>query len=168
LPDITNLPCEAASFASLGTEILLLGKSLRFRAGGSSMQPLVRNGDILLVRPLELSRLRVGDIILCCSQPGRILAHRVVRRFRGPDGWSFQVQGDQVSQPDGIIPQAQVYGQVAAIERAGRHIDMQRPVMKFLGWLAVLRSRGQLGPRGWSRQASQLVRRLPIFSTYLS
>jgi hypothetical protein len=168
LTDITNLPCETAPFASLSAEILLLGKSLRFRAGGASMRPLVRDGDILLVRPVQAGPLRVGDIILYRSQPERVLVHRVVRRFPGPDGWRYLVQGDQAQQPDGMIPQAQVYGRVAAIERAGRHINVQSPLMRFLGWLAVLRSRSNLGSGKWFRHASRLARRLPLFSTYLS
>ncbi len=132
------------------------------------MQPLLRDGDHLLVQPVEADRLRVGDVVLCCIQADRMVAHRVLRRQPGPDGYQFLVQGDQVLLPDGWIPQSQVYGRVIAIERAGVHIDMHRPVMRALGWLAVLRSRQHFGRMRSFRSVWRLVKRLPIFVIYLS
>jgi signal peptidase I len=168
MTELNNLPCNAAAFASLGVEVLQLGKSLRFRAHGTSMQPLVRDGDLLLVEPVDANQLRVGDVVFCITHPGHILVHRVVRRFTGREGSSFLVQGDNVTSPDGLIPQAQVYGRVAGIERAGMCIFMNRPAMRLLGWLAVQRSRWQPGRNRWFRHAGRLARQLPILSTYLS
>jgi hypothetical protein len=141
LSDLTNLPCTSAAFAGLGAEVLSLGKALRFRARGSSMQPLVRDGDCLLVCPVDGCSIRVGDVVFCSSEPGRVVVHRVVRRQSGPDGWRFLVQGDQVRQPDGWILSPQLYGRVTALERAGLDIDLHRPGLRFLGWFAALRSR---------------------------
>jgi hypothetical protein len=90
------------------------------------------------------------------------VVHRVLRRLPGPNGYTFLVQGDQVEQPDGRIPQAQVYGRVAAIERPGIHINMQRPVMRILAWLAVLRSRWHFGRARGVRFARQLAKRLSV------
>jgi signal peptidase I len=162
-----SLPCNSRAFAGLSSDILHQGKSLRFKARGVSMRPMVRDGDILLVQPVEAGRIRVGDVILCSSQVDRVVIHRALRRLSSPDGETFLVQGDQVVWPDGWIPQSQVYGRVAAIERAGVPIDMHSPAVRLLGWLAVLRSRGQLGRRRWSRFATQLARRLPVFYRYL-
>jgi hypothetical protein len=78
------------------------------------------------------------------------------------------VQGDQVARPDGTIPAAQVYGRVVAIERAGAHINMDRPVMRWLGRLAVLRSRSALGRGRRILLARRLVRQLPVLSRYLA
>jgi hypothetical protein len=140
LTDVTGLPCTSAAFAGLSADILRHGKSLRFRARGASMHPLVQDGDTLLVHPLDAGVVRVGDVVLCSSGLDRVLVHRVLHRRMNSQGYSYLVQGDQMLSPDGWIPQAQVYGQVAGIERAGKRIDMRRPVMRVLGWLAVLRS----------------------------
>jgi hypothetical protein len=165
---LTSLPCSSASFAGLSADILRRGKSLRFQARGASMQPLLRDGDRLLVQPIEAGRVRVGDVVLCSIGPDCLVVHRVMRRLPGPDGYLFLMQGDRAEQPDGWIQQSQVYGRVAAIERAGVYIDMYRPVMKVLGWFAVLRSNGNFG-RAWPfRSAWWLVKRLPIFYIYLS
>jgi len=167
---VTSIPCTSAAFAELSAEILRAGKALRFQARGSSMAPLVRDGDVLLVRPAEPVSLRVGDVVLCGigdNQPGRMVAHRVLERWDGPDGARFMVQGDQVARTDGVIPAARVYGRVVAIERAGAHIDMDRPVVRWLGRLAVLRSRRNLGRGRWLWPARRLVKKLPGLSRYL-
>jgi signal peptidase I len=167
LTNPASLPCTSPAFAGLSSDILQHGKSLRFKARGMSMRPLVQDGDTLVVQPVEARQIRAGDVVLCSIQEDCVVVHRVLRRLPEADGFTFLVQGDQAAQPDGWIPQAQVYGRVAAIERAGVPIDMYQPVMRLLGWLAVLRSRRQLGHRRWVLLATQLARRLPVFYRYL-
>ena len=159
MTDITGLPCTSAAFAGLSADILQHGKSLRFRARGASMQPLVRDGDCLLVQPVEAGRVRVGDVVLCSSQADHVVVHRVLRRQPGLEGYVFLVQGDQVAQPDGWIPQAQVYGRVTALERAGITINMHQPLAKVLGWLTALRSLSRPARSRLFRLARQLSRR---------
>jgi hypothetical protein len=133
------------------------------------MSPLVRDGDVLLVRPAGASLLRLGDVVLCSRGPGQVVVHRVVGRRREPDGPYFRVQGDQVARPDGWIPAAEVYGRVVAIERGvGVRMDLDRPLVRWLGRLAVLRSRWQIGRGRGARPARWLVRRLPGLSRYLA
>ena len=165
---LNSIPCTSAAFAELGSEMLRSGVSVRFRALGASMSPLVRDSDVVLVRPVEPGSIRVGDVVMVTVGPGRVLVHRVVERVIGPDGTRFTVQGDQVAQPDGTIPAAQVVGRVASIERGGARIEMDRPVMRWLGRLAVLRSRSAPGRGRGFRQAGRLVRRLPVLSRYLA
>jgi hypothetical protein len=166
-----SIPCTAAAFAELGSEVLQAGVSLRFRARGTSMVPLVRDGDVVLVRPVEPRLVGVGDVVLCTlggGQPERVVVHRVVGRRAARCGPLFMVQGDRVAQPDGTVAAAQVLGRVAAIERAGREIDLSRPAMRLLGSLAVLRSRWKLDRRRGFGLVSRLVRRLPGLSKYLA
>lgn len=163
-----SIPCTSAAFAELSVQILLAGRALRFRASGGSMSPLVRDGDVVLVRPVEPSSVEVGDVVLCASPAGRVVVHRVVARLDSPAGPRFTVQGDQVVKPDGIIPAAQVYGRVAAVERAGARIDMDGPAIRWLGRLAVLRSRFGLGRGGRLSVARRLIKRLPFVSRYLA
>lgn len=165
---LNGIPCTSSAFAELSSEMLRSGVSVRFRARGASMSPLVRDGDVVLVRPVEPGSIRVGDVVMVSLGPARVLVHRVVERVTGPDGTRFTVQGDQVVRPDGTIPAAQVYGRVASIERGGAHFDTDRPVMRWLGRLAVLRSRSALGRGRGFRQAGRLVRRLPVLSRYLA
>jgi hypothetical protein len=165
---VGSIACTSAAFAELSAEILRAGKALRFEAPGASMSPLVRDGDVLLVRPVRPAAVRIGDLVLCSNAPGRVVVHRVIRKGISREGHWFTVQGDAVAQPDGVIPGKRVYGRVVAIERDGANIVLDGPLMRTLGWLAALRSRWNLG-RGWGlRLAMRLVKRLPVFSRYLA
>jgi len=164
----TRLPSTSSAFAQLSVEILLAGVGLRFRAHGGSMSPLLRDGDVVWVRPVEVASVRIGDVVLGSNETGRIVVHRVVGKGTGPTGSWFVLQGDQVARPDGLIPGAQIYGQVETIERGALQIDLHRPLMRALGRLAALRSRWNLSHNRWLRRASQWVGKLPGLSRYLA
>lgn len=132
------------------------------------MSPLVQDGDVVTVQPADPGAVRVGDLVLCRVAPERVVVHRVICREAGPEGTRFTVQGDAASHPDGVIPAAQLYGRVVALERAGARIDVGGPVMSALGALAAQRSRWNLGRGGRFRRARRLVKRLPGLSRYLT
>lgn len=166
-----SIPCTSAAFAELSSEILGAGISLRFRATGTSMSPLVRDGDLLLVRPAEAGMPGVGDLVLCTvggAPPEQVVVHRVIRRERGRDGWRFTVQGDALSRPEGPIPETLLFGRVVTVERDGSQLDMDRPALRMLGWFAALRSRWDLGRGPRFRRARRLARRLPGLSKYVA
>jgi signal peptidase len=138
---VTSIPCTSAAFAKLAVTILRAGRAVQFRARGTSMSPLVRDGDIVLVRPLNPRRARLGDVVLFTDGPGHVFLHRVVRKRRSRAGIGFTVQGDRLSQPDGVIPEAQVHGLVMAIDRQGVRIAVHGSLARMLGWSMVVRSR---------------------------
>ncbi len=169
---VDSVPCTVAAFVALSAEILRTGAAVRFQAHGASMWPLVRDGDVLLIRPVSPNALRVGDVVLCGREPGRTVVHRVVRVTAGADGPRFTVQGDALPKPDGTFSAAQIYGRVTVIERNNKEIELDGPAMRLLGWAAVLRSRRRLG-RGDGRGrpyrlALQAVKRLPGLRRYLA
>ena len=164
----TSMECSSLAFADLSTDLLMSGRSVRFRARGTSMSPLVRDGDIVLVRPVGAGSIRVGDLAFCRIEPGRAIVHRVIRKQAGPAGIRFTVQGDQRARPDGVIAEAEVFGRVVAINRDGVHIGTGGPMARLLGWSMVLRSRGRLSRGGPYRLAWRLLKRLPLFSRYLA
>jgi hypothetical protein len=132
------------------------------------MSPLVRDGDVVLVRPAEAGSIEVGDLVFCSVEPGRAIVHRVIRKRAGPEGIRFTVQGDQVSRPDGVLPLAQVYAKVASIDRLGVRIGTDGPVARLLGWSMVLRSRWRFGRGRPYRLARVLLKKLPVLSRYLA
>lgn len=169
---VDSISCTSTDFAQLSAELLGAGTAVRFEAHGGSMSPLVRDGDMLTVRPADPGSIWLGDLVLATDEHGRPLVHRVIRRTTGREGVRFTVQGDQVSRPDGVIPATRVYGRVTAIERAGSTIEVNQPALRMLGWVAALRSRWGLNCRqGCSRPyqlAAQVLRKLPAFSKYLA
>lgn len=162
------IDCDSAAFALLSAEILQSGRSLRFQARGGSMAPLVRDGDVLLVAPVDSHAVRMGDLVLFRGSHGNVVVHRVIRVENGAGGRRFTLQGDAVSLPDGVVLGADIYGRVTEIERSGIRIVMDRPVMQAISCLAALGLRCNFGRWASARLVFRLARRLPVVSKYLA
>jgi GNAT superfamily N-acetyltransferase len=78
-----RLNLGAGDLAELAAEILERGGCLSFRATGSSMQPTLRDGDLLKVVPVELSSLGPGDVVLYRAPDGCAAVHRVGETHSG-------------------------------------------------------------------------------------
>jgi signal peptidase I len=67
-----------------------------------SMEPTFAPGDLLLLRPEPLSRIRVGQIITYTIPIGdhHLETHRVVHILRGGDEPVVQTKGDANARPD--------------------------------------------------------------------
>ncbi len=167
MTDQNSILCTLSTFSGLSAEILRQGKSLRFQAHGSSMAPLLRDGDILLVKPADPSAIRIGDIILCSMSSSCVVVHRVIQKRSTSKGISFLIQGDQKQESDGWVQEEKIFGQVVEINRSNQSLEMRNPVMRFLGILAVLRSRFGIGRKGLPFHIEQIIKKLPIFYRYL-
>jgi signal peptidase I len=123
-------------FLNLATEILSQGHSLRFRARGISMRPLIRDGDLLEIRAIRPEQVRLGDVLL--YQNGRqSLVHRVVRlQDRGAEKLLL-IWGDACLQPDGWVGAKQVLGRVARVERMGRSSSQDLAGQRLLALVLV-------------------------------
>ena len=130
-----ELTLSRDDFDALSAAVLERGDSLRFRASGNSMRPFIRDGDVLLVRPgLEI---RLGDVVLCRAEKGRLLAHRVTWVDRQSHPRSIVLQGDACPWPDGLFPMDNVLGRVVAAERGARRVRLDAGLFRWLGWLWI-------------------------------
>ena len=132
---------KSDSELSLSKEALIellravFGKGLpfRFRAGGSSMHPFIRDGDVITLHPLPENLPRLGDVVAYVQpQNGRLTVHRVV----GKTGHSFLIRGDNLLDGDGAIPEVDILGYVTAVERDGKWVTFglgsERRMIAFL------------------------------------
>jgi len=56
------------------------GKSIRFRAYGSSMYPFIRNGDTVTISPCSSQKMHIGYIAAFVNpQSGSLVVHRVIK-----------------------------------------------------------------------------------------
>jgi hypothetical protein len=92
------------------------GADFRFRASGTSMYPVIHDGDIITLSP-PLGIQPVSRDILAFRHPdtGKLIIHRVVAVLRE----GFLVQGDNSVGPDGVIPVSGIVGVVTGVERNG-------------------------------------------------
>jgi hypothetical protein len=106
--------------AEIMRDVLSKGMSFRFSAGGFSMSPFIKNGDIISVSPLPSRLPSIGDVVAFIHPVTKLLCiHRVLSRNK----YSILVQGDNMPHnPDGMIHGNAVIGRVTLVERRGRRI----------------------------------------------
>lgn len=121
-----TLPMETPAFAQLATTLLRGGHALRFRAAGRSMQPTIRDGDMLTAIPVAARACRRGDVLLCLASGGGVVAHRLLRRRRSRgEVRLLGLRGDAACGAIDWIPPESVLGRIAHGERgnARRRLD---------------------------------------------
>ncbi len=126
---MTEERAESQTFGELASGLLASGLGFRFQARGSSMLPLITDGEILHVQRASVAKLKVGDIVLF-RQGTKFKAHRIIRK--GKD--QFITRGDSGLEADGAIRGEQIVGKIMSKEsrETGREIPLA-------GWSARLR-----------------------------
>jgi signal peptidase len=126
-------------FASLSFELLERGAAVRFAAHGSSMWPFIRGGDVLVVRPVEVEALRVGDVVLYRTGGGGLMAHRMIRRAVRGGQTGLLIRGDGSAGPGDWVRPEQVLGRVTTVERGERmrRLDRYPPRLLTLLWIGL-------------------------------
>jgi signal peptidase len=133
-----SVRCGGADFEELAVQLLKAGHALRFRARGSSMYPLVRDGDILEVYPVRHALIDVGDVVLYRSPHSGVVVHRVVDLRTHEGNAILLLKGDSARTTDPQVQESQVLGRVVSIDRWGRRMA---PVSRFWRCRAFLHLR---------------------------
>jgi hypothetical protein len=120
------------------------GMPFRFNAGGHSMAPFIKDGDVICVSPLASRAPGLGDVVAFIHPETKSLC---IHRVQSVHGDRFLIQGDNMPQrPDGRITREAVMGRVTRVERGGRRVRLgfgpERRLLALLsqrGLLAVMR-----------------------------
>jgi hypothetical protein len=137
----SSQPSREAVDLELAAEVLQSFGELRFVARGGSMLPSILPGDTLLVRRQPVANIRPGQVVLC-RREGAFCAHRVMFKTQCDGRWSFRTAGDALSGEDDPIAEEEFLGQVFAVIRRGKHIELTESrglVTRLVEW-AVKRS----------------------------
>lgn len=103
----------------LTKEILKKGSCVRVPIVGSSMFPLFRKGDVIIIEPVDIEQIVLGDIIVY-QREDKIFAHRLVKRYIDNGKTTFMTKGDTFSECDKPFFSEDVLGRVSATERKGQ------------------------------------------------
>jgi hypothetical protein len=107
-------------FEDLSRELMRDGLSVRFQARGASMSPCIRDGEIVHVAPVIVTKLRKGDIVLIKSNHG-FRIHRLVVADHEKD--FFITRGDCGQQDDPAVRGDEILGIAEAKEvQVGRRV----------------------------------------------
>lgn len=120
-PENNELVLSGNELLGLIKDVQKKGGSLRFRAGGYSMKPSIRNNDLIKISPLPERGIFKGDIVLFRkSENSQIVVHRIVKKRAD----SYLVKGDNSLEDDGWITGDKIHGIVSEIKRNGRSIQL--------------------------------------------
>jgi signal peptidase I len=122
-------------FAYLSAKILERGNDLRFVAYGSSMSPLIQDGDVLTIQPVEFPLLKVGKVAFYRTLDGGLIAHRIIDRYTVGDQLILRTRGDASPGSEHSILAEQVLGLVRIIQRGERIVHINEGIWKLLGLL---------------------------------
>jgi signal peptidase I len=91
----------AAVAVTLGTLVLTLDASVAPVLSGS-MRPAFKEGDLVVVRPIDTAALEVGRVAVLApsADPGRAVAHRILSVEHRDDGAHVRTRGDANAHPD--------------------------------------------------------------------
>lgn len=103
----------------LVADLLAKGYLVRVQVAGESMAPTIRSGDTVTVEPIDPTRLRTGEIVVCRDGFGRIRMHRLIERVVVPVQL-YVTRGDNRPACDPPQLPSEVLGRVVRIERCWR------------------------------------------------
>lgn len=114
------------------------GEEVRFRAGGQSMTPTIRDGEIVGVRPLRGNPPLRGAIVLYRAHD-RLILHRLIKIT----GNTAETIADAAWSGKETIPLAAIAGTGVRVMRKDRSRRLDRGLDRWLGmaryWLRPVR-----------------------------
>ncbi|MDH3598188.1 MAG: signal peptidase I [Candidatus Tectomicrobia bacterium] len=129
----------------MSTTLLRRGMRVRFAAKGQSMQPVIRDGEVITVTPVAVAEVKQRDILLYRTARG-LIAHRVVGIERHPGrAAAFTLRGDAANVCDAPVQAEQILGKVVSVQRGARQMGMAgwhaAPWRKIGAWASRLAGR---------------------------
>ena len=121
---MTVIRSDGAEFCVFARDLLRDGIIVRYRADGGSMFPFIRSDDILSVSPTDVGQVQIGDVLLCESIQGTLLAHRLVGKGIEGGKAALVTRGDALSYADPPLDAEALLGRVTRIERQGCYISL--------------------------------------------
>ena len=119
------------SLSDLPKEFLKEGQCIQKPALGDSMIPTITDGALLLIEPLGMNSLKLGEVVYFIDNKGNTKIHRVFRVMGSNDNERIQTWGDNCSSPDDIIYRHQILGRVVACQKGGGWCRFGSPIMVY-------------------------------------
>ena len=125
------------AFIELLQATLGKGAPFRFRARGFSMDPFIRDGDVITVSPLGEDSPGLGDVVAFVQREiEKLVIHRVIRIKAN----SYFMKGDNTTGADSPVPRANLLGLVTRVERGRKRVFIGLGPERFL--IALLTRKG--------------------------
>ncbi len=126
-----------ADLLGLSKDIFSQGKSIRFQASGWSMRPFIRDGDFLVVSPIENSSIKTGDVVFCITTENKVIVHRVIKKYKKDkdNRITMLIKGDATFSSPEKVEMQNVLGKVVEVERNGQKKRLDTKFYQIKGLL---------------------------------
>jgi len=142
-----KLDLSGSQITELMCAVIARGGTFRFRAGGSSMFPFIRDGDLVSIVSLPSRTPRLGAVIAfrradpAVVYGAYLVVHRLVRKTR--QGFHFLGDNQCRQSTEGPLDRSSLMGEVARVERRGRGVRFglgpERILIAFASQTGLLR-----------------------------
>ncbi|WP_456277324.1 signal peptidase I [Bacillus sp. AK128] len=105
-------------------------------AHGTSMFPLIREGDICKFSNVNIDVIKKGDIVLFQSSTGTLVSHRFLTKTVIDDETKYIFKGDTNLAPDEPIERKQIIGRLEIINKKWLKISQNNFINNL--WKCVL------------------------------
>lgn len=111
---------------------------LEIPSSGTSMRPLIREGDRCRFVPLT-GRPSLGDILLVAEPDGRLVGHRLIRVAKAGEETLYICKGDSNLNPDAPARAGQILGKMTDIRKRRFVLHADQGLARWWGRLLVRR-----------------------------
>ena len=106
--------------SQLIANVLIKYGTIDLPSTGTSMYPLIRQGDICSFRACDPFVLKRGDIVLFFTESGQLVAHRFYKLEFNNGKYSFFLKGDTNLGSDEPVTEHQIIGKLTLIKRKNK------------------------------------------------
>ena len=113
-------------YSKITTDIFDAHLNIIKDSGGSSMFPILKAGDKLIIKKIDTNTIKKGDIIVGTIN-NKTIGHRVIKAINS----KITTQGDNCRKPDTSINRDAILGLVTGYIRAGKEKTLSSPKYRF-------------------------------------
>ncbi|MFA5339868.1 MAG: S24 family peptidase [Candidatus Omnitrophota bacterium] len=111
------------SFSIIKEVMAREGSAIRLCARGDSMGPLIKEGDIVVIRPSTFKEIKIGDIAVF-GVKGKLCAHRLIMKLAKGGRHLLVTKSDRTYMADAPFRHKDLFGKISHIQRGALTLDL--------------------------------------------
>jgi signal peptidase I len=110
------------------------------RLSGFSMFPFLKEGDVALIKKVEINALKIGDVIVF-KHGQKMIAHRLMEINQNEEHYTLTTKGDTSKKIDPLFNEADYVGKIISFNRKEKNIVITTKFYEIFGKIMVKTSR---------------------------
>ena len=110
------------------------------RLSGFSMFPFLKEGDVALIKKVEINTLNIGDVIVF-RKDQKMIAHRLVEIKKNGEHYSITTKGDTTKKNDPVFTEQNYIGKIVSFYRNEKNTSITSKYYELIGKIIVKTTR---------------------------